>query len=249
MELEENEILTPFIRGKVKIIQSKKGYRFNIDSVLLAAFINIPDKKSKLIDLGTGSGIIPILLSLKYKNVEMYGLELQESLLKQARKNFELNNVNGKVIEGDVRKIKEIFPAESFDYVVFNPPYHTPQKVELTERSIARYEIEGKIKDFINAASYLLKNKGRAFLISPVSRFSEIVSCLLENFLIPKRYRFVHPTLEESATHFLIESMKKGKKGGEIVEKPLIVYKNPFKKIYTPEVDFLLEKFVEEKNG
>jgi tRNA1(Val) A37 N6-methylase TrmN6 len=249
MEIGENEVLTPFIRGKVQIIQSKKGYRFNIDSVLLASFVNIPDKKSKLIDLGTGSGIIPVLLSLKYKNVEMYGFEIQDTLFNQAKKNFEINKVKGKVIKGDVKKIRDYFSPESFDYVVFNPPYHIPQKPELTERSIARYEIKGKIKDFINAACYLLKNRGKAFFIFPAGRFSEIIFYVANKHLTPKRYRFVHPAIEENATHFLIEAMKGGKSGGEVVEKPFIVYQDPYKKVYTEEVEFLLEKFVEEKNG
>ena len=243
----QEEVLTPFIRGKVQVIQSKSGYRFNVDSVLLAAFINIPDKPSRLIDLGTGSGIIPVLLSLKYKNVELYGVELQESLFAQAWKNFQLNKIKGQVFKGDIREIRRIFRPESFDYVVFNPPYHKPpDSVEHTEKNIARYELEGNIKDFIKAASYLLKNKGKLFMVFPSGRLSTVISLLLDKQIYPKRYRFIHPTLEEKATHFLLEAVKGANPEGEIIEKPLIMYKDPKNKIYTPEVEFILEKFTEE---
>jgi tRNA1(Val) A37 N6-methylase TrmN6 len=246
IQLKENEILTPFIRGRIQVIQSKEGYRFNIDSVLLASFVDIPDKKSNLIDLGTGSGIILLLLSLKYRNINFFGVELQESLFSQAWRNIHLNRVNAKLFKGDIREIRRIFKPETFDYVVFNPPYHIPEKeVEPTEKNIARYEIEGKLRDFIKAAGYLLKQKGKLFLIYPSTRLSSVISLLLERGIQPKRYRFIHPTKEEKATHTLIEGIKGGKAGGETVEKPLIVYEDPYKKIYTPEVEFLLEKFCE----
>ncbi|WP_457638997.1 tRNA1(Val) (adenine(37)-N6)-methyltransferase [Persephonella sp.] len=248
---KEKETLTPFIRGRIQVIQSKDGYRFNIDSVLLASFVNIPDRPSSLVDLGTGSGIILLLLSLRYKNVSFYGVELQESLFSQAWRNIKLNNINAQLFKGDIREIKRIFRPESFDYVVFNPPYHLPPpEVKADEKSMARYEIEGSIKDFIKASSYLLKPQGRLFLIFPSSRLSEVVSLLKEKNIQPKRYRFVHPSVEEPSSHFLLEGVKGGRSGGEKVEKPLVVYDNPDKKLYTPEVEFLLEKFSEgAENG
>ncbi|SNZ03019.1 tRNA1(Val) A37 N6-methylase TrmN6 [Persephonella hydrogeniphila] len=243
---KENETLTPFIRGKLQVIQSKEGYRFNVDSVFLASFVNIPDRKSNLIDLGTGSGIILLLLSLKYKNINLFGVELQETLFSQAWRNIQLNKVKAQLFKGDIREIRRIFKPETFDHVVFNPPYHTPEKeVEPTEKNIARYEIEGKLRDFIKAAGYLLKQKGKLFLIFPSTKLSSVISLLIEREIQPKRYRFVHPTREEKATHILVEGVKGGKAGGEIIEKPLIVYEDPYKKIYTPEVEFLLEKFSE----
>ena len=244
IKLKDSETLTPFLRGRIRIIQSKEGYRFNIDSILLASFVNVPDRDANLIDLGTGSGILLILLSLKYKKLKLFGIELQESLFSQAWRNIQLNDVKAQLFKGDIREIKRIFRPETFDYVVFNPPYHLPEKeVKPTERNIARYEIQGSIKDFIKASSYLLKNKGRLFLIFPVSRLSEVLSLMIDKNIQPKRYRFIHPSSKENATHFLIEGIKGGNPGGEAVEKPLIVYDNPDKKIYTSEVNFLLEKF------
>ncbi|MDQ7056340.1 MAG: methyltransferase [Persephonella sp.] len=220
MEIKEEETLTPFLRGKIKIIQSKEGYRFNIDSLLLASFVKITDRPSKLIDLGTGSGIILILLSLKYKKVQLYGIELQESLFSQAWRNIHINNIKAQLFKGDVREIKRIFRSESFEYAVFNPPYHQPPlDIEKTEKNIARFEIEGKIKDFVKASSYLLKNGGKLFAIIPSSRFSEFITSLIEQNIQPKRYRTVHPTIDESATHVLLEGIKGGKSGGETVEK------------------------------
>ncbi|WP_457627398.1 tRNA1(Val) (adenine(37)-N6)-methyltransferase [Persephonella sp.] len=248
---KENETLTPFIRGRINVIQSKDGYRFNIDSVLLAHFINIPDRLSSLVDLGTGNGIILLLLSLKYKKLQLYGVELQESLFSQAWRNLQLNNVRAQLFKGDIREIKRIFRPETFDYVVFNPPYHPPPEEHTAdEKSIARYELEGRLKDFIKAGEYLLKPKGRLFFIFPATRLSEAIITAVEKNLQPKRYRFIHPTAGEPATHVLIECLKGGKPGGELVEKPLIVYDEPNKKVYTPEVEFILEKFYEgEKDG
>ena len=244
IKLKDDEVLTPFLRGRINIIQSKKGYRFNIDSILLASFVNVPDRDANLIDLGTGSGILLILLSLKYKRLKLFGIELQESLFSQAWRNLQLNNVKAQLFKGDIREIKRIFRPETFDYVVFNPPYHIPEKeVQPTERNIARYEIQGNIKDFIKASSYLLKNKGRLFLIFPVGRLSEVLLLLKDRNIQPKRYRFIYPSLKENATHVLIEGIKGGNPRGETVEKPLIVYDNPDKKVYTSEVNFLLEKF------
>ncbi|MBK3331564.1 methyltransferase [Persephonella atlantica] len=246
MGIREEETLTPFLRGKIKIIQSKEGYRFNIDSLLLASFVKITDRPSKLIDLGTGSGIILILLGLKYKKVQLYGVELQESLFSQAWRNINLNNIKAQLFKGDIREIKRIFRPENFDYVVFNPPYHQPpSQVEKTEKNVARFEIEGKIKDFVKASSFLLKNGGKLFAIVPSSRFSEFITYLIEQNIQPKRYRAIHPTITENATHILVEGIKGGKTGGETVEKPLIVYEDSYKKIYTPEVEFILEKFCE----
>ncbi|NPA58133.1 MAG: tRNA1(Val) (adenine(37)-N6)-methyltransferase [Aquificae bacterium] len=248
---KENESIDRFIRGKLQVIQSRNGYRFNVDSVFLADFVKLPDRPASLIDLGTGNGIILLLLSLKYKNLKLYGVELQESLFSQAWRNLQLNKVKGQVFKGDIREIKRIFRPETFDYVVFNPPYHPPPEgIKTDEKALGRYEIEGSLKDFVKAASYLLKPKGRLFFVYPATRLSQAVNLLTEKNLQPKRYRFVHPTLGEKATHFLLEAVKGGKAGGETVEKPLVVYDNPDKKKYTEEVEFILEKFHEgEKDG
>ena len=237
-----NQKPSPFIRGKIHLFQPEKGYRFNIDSVLLANFINIKNK-GKLIDLGTGSGILILLLNLKYKNIDYSALEIQDELYDIAKKNFELNSVKVNLIKEDVKNIKKIYQPNSFDYVITNPPYFKEYKGENLSIKIARSEYIASIDDFIKAVKYLLKDKGRFFLVFPSSRLSEITYKLKKENLQPKRWRFIHPSLKEKASHFLVEAVKNAKEGGEIVEKPLIVYNNPQKRIYTDEVNYILEKF------
>ena len=238
----DNQKPSPFIRGKIHLFQPEKGYRFNIDSVLLANFINIKNK-GKLIDLGTGSGILILLLNLKYKNIDYSALEIQDELYEIAEKNFELNKVKVNLIKEDVKNIKKIYQPNSFDYVITNPPYFKEYKGENLSLKIAKSEYFASIDDFIKAGKYLLKDKGKFFLVFPSSRLSEINYKLKKENLQPKRWRFIHPSLKEKASHFLVEAVKNAKEGGEVVEKPLIVYENPKKNIYTDEVKYILEKF------
>jgi len=246
LKLKHDETLSPFIRGKVSIIQKKEGYRFNIDSVILASFPKITRKKGKIIDLGTGSGIILILLSLRYPELDFHAVEIQEDLFDIAYRNFKINAVNVNLHKGDIKDIKKFYSPQSFDYVITNPPYFKEylSKKESLEERLAKYEISATVEDFIKTGSYLLRDKGRFYMIYPSERFSYITKVMIENRIQPKRYRFVHPSLNDRASHFLIEGMKSGKKGGEIIEKPMIIYDNPNIKKYSDELEFLLEKFV-----
>ncbi len=240
--IKEDEDISPFIRGKVNIIQKKEGYRFNLDSLLLVDFLNIKSS-GNLIDIGTGSGIIPILINLKQKNLKLYALEVQEEMCDIAKRNFILNDVEVNLTCGNVRDVKDHFVHQFFDYVVINPPYFKEGKYNNIQEKIARSEVMANLEDFIYGSWYLLKNKGKLFMINIVDRFSETVSILKKNKLQPKRYRFIHPSIEEKATHFLLEASKLAKEGGEIVEPPLIVYENPKEKKYTKYVWNLLENF------
>ncbi len=233
---------SPFIRGKIHLFQPKKGYRFNLDSVLLASFVNIT-KKGKIIDLGTGSGILILLLNLKYPDLKYYAVEVQQEFVDIARENFNLNKVDVELIHENIKNLKDYLPANSFDYVVTNPPYFKEYKGENLNLKIAKSEYLAKISDFINISKYLLKDRGKFFAVFPVSRLVEILNYLKSGKIYPKRLRFIHPTLSENATHFLVEAVKNAKEGGEIVEKPFIIYKDTSRKIYTDEVEFILEKF------
>jgi len=238
--IKEDEDISPFIRGKIRIIQKREGYRFNIDSLLLVDFLNIKSS-GKIIDIGTGSGIIPILISLKYKNLKLYALEVQEDLFDIAKRNFQINNVNVQVALGNVKDVKKIYNHQYFDYVVINPPYFKEGNYKNIQEKIARSEALAKLEDFIYGSWYLLKNKGKLYLINITERFSETVSLLKKYNIQPKRYRFIHPSINEKATHFLVEASKNAKEGGEIVEAPLIIYENPKEKKYTDYVWNLLE--------
>ncbi len=242
MDIKKDETLSPFIRGKVKIIQKKKGYRFNLDSVLLADFFK-KRKKGKIIDLGTGSGIILILISLRYRDLDFYALEIQDSLYDIAQRNFKLNQLNVHVIKGDVKNIKDLFPPHSFEYVITNPPYFkTGKKPKNPEISTAKTEEKASTRDFIKSASYLLKDNGSFFMINQASRLPELISFMKGCNIEPKRIRMVHPSIKEDATHFLVEGIKNAKEGC-IIEKPYIVYENPKEKIYTQELKDILEHF------
>lgn len=241
IDINPDEDLSPFIRGKVHLIQKKKGYRFNVDSVLLVNFININPPK-KVIDLGTGSGIIPILLNLKIKNLKLYALEIQESMFDIAKRNFRLNGVDVDIRLSDVRNVKNIFQNQFFDCVISNPPYFSSVDYRPVE-DIARAEKTVSFEYFVRAASFLLKNKGRFYYIYPVSRFVESVSICKDHKLQPKRFRFIHPSSVENSTHVMVECLKSGKERGEIVERPLIMYENPKEKKYTQEVWNILENF------
>jgi tRNA1(Val) A37 N6-methylase TrmN6 len=238
--IKEDEDISPFIRGKIRIIQKREGYRFNIDSLLLVDFLNIKSS-GKIIDIGTGSGIIPILISLKYKNLKLYALEVQEDLFDIAKRNFRINNVNVQVALGNVKDVKKIYTHQYFDYVVINPPYFKEGNYKNIQEKIARSEALAKLEDFIYGSWYLLKNKGKLYLINITERFSETVSLLKKYNIQPKRYRFIHPSINEKATHFLVEASKNAKEGGEVVEAPLIIYENPKEKKYTDYVWNLLE--------
>jgi len=245
--LKENELVSsPFIRGKIQVIQKKSGYRFNLDSVLLASFAKLKNN-SKVIDLGTGSGILILLLNLKYRNLKFYAVEVQESLYEIAKKNFEINGVKVNLYLENVKNIKKIFENQSFDFVITNPPFFKKEmsKSKNIEIQIGKSEVKGNLEDFISTSGYLLKNSGKLFLINNTSRLSETIFLMKKYKIQPKRFRFVHPTINENATNFLVEGIKGGKESGEIVEKPLIVYENPKEKIYTEEVNYMLNVFTE----
>lgn len=235
VQIEEDEDISPFIRGKISIIQKKKGYRFNVDSLLLVSFVNLSPSKV-VIDIGTGSGIIPLLLNLKIPKLKLYGLEVQESMFSLAKRNFILNSLNADLRLNDVKDVRNIFQSGFFDCVITNPPY-------FHQGSVERAQVLATFQDFVKAASYLLKNKGKFYYIFPVSRFVESLETVKKHRLQPKRIRFIHPSIQEKATHFMVECLKSGKEGGEIVEKPLIMYENPKEKRYTQEVWNLLENF------
>ncbi len=245
--MKENELVSsPFIRGKIQVIQKKSGYRFNLDSVLLASFAKLKNN-SKVIDLGTGSGILILLLNLKYRNLKFYAVEVQESLYEIAKKNFEINGVKVNLYLENVKNIKKIFENQSFDFVITNPPFFKKEmsKSKNIEIQIGKSEVKGNLEDFISTSGYLLKNSGKLFLINNTSRLSETIFLMKKYKIQPKRFRFVHPTINENATNFLVEGIKGGKESGEIVEKPLIVYENPKEKIYTEEVNYMLNVFTE----
>lgn len=225
-----DETLDTFSRESIKVLQKKAGYRFSIDAVLLSQFIKIR-KNEKIIDLGTGCGILPLLLCHDTKARSFVGVEIQKDLAELAKRNVLLNHFEDRVsiLQNDFRKLKSIFPPGSFHVVLSNPPYrkyHTGRVNPTLEKAVARHEIEGTLEDLISMASYLLPPKGRCYLIFPALRTVDLLVALRKRRLEPKRLQFVYPRLHEEANFVLTESIKAS--GVELkVMDPLILRSDP----------------------
>jgi len=207
-----DETLEPFFDGKLQIIQKKKGYRFSVDPVLLSQFVRIR-KNDRVIDLGTGCGILPLLLSQNTNAHSFVGVEIQRGLIDCAEKNVVLNHLEDRIsiLKQDFRELKRIYTPGSFDVVLSNPPYReyrTGRINPLPEKAIARHEIKGKLQDLISVASYLVPPKGRCYLIFPALRTVDLFVSLRNGKLEPKRIQFVHPRIGEEAKFVLTESIK-----------------------------------------
>jgi tRNA1Val (adenine37-N6)-methyltransferase len=222
-----DETLDTFFNGSLQILQKKKGYRFSIDAVLISQFVKIL-KNEKVIDLGTGCGILPLLLSQTKKAHSFVGVEIQKGLAECAKKNVILNYLEDRIsiLHQDYRKLNSIFPPGSFDVVLSNPPYRkyrTGRVNPSIEKAIARHEIRGTLEDLISIASYLLPTKGRCYLIFPALRTIDLLMILRAEKLEPKRLQFVHPRIKEEAKFILVESVKASGVELKIME-PLILH-------------------------
>jgi tRNA1Val (adenine37-N6)-methyltransferase len=207
-----DETLDTFFNGKLQIVQKRKGYRFSLDAVLLSQFIQIR-KNERVIDLGTGCGILPLVLSQTTKAHSFVGVEIQKGLAECAKKNVVLNHLEDRIsiLKEDFRKLKEVFPPGSFDVILSNPPYRKYRTGRINpsmEKAIARHEIKGTLEDLISLASYLLPSKGRCYLIFPALRTVDLLVSLRNGKLEPKRLQFVHPRSGEEAKFILTESIK-----------------------------------------
>jgi len=223
----EDETLDTFFNGKLKVLQKKRGYRFSIDAILLSQFIKIR-KNEKAIDLGTGCGILPLLLCHTTKAHPFVAVEIQRGLAELAKKNVLLNRLGHRIsiLHQDFRDLKHTFAPGSFDVVFSNPPYrkHRTGRINpVMEKAIARHEIKGTIEDLISIASYLLSSKGRCYLIYPTSRVVDLLLILRGQRLEPKRLQLVYPRLNEGAKFILIESVKASGVELKIME-PLILH-------------------------
>jgi tRNA1Val (adenine37-N6)-methyltransferase len=222
-----DETLDMFFNGKLQIIQKKKGYRFSMDAVLLSQFIKIR-KNERVMDLGTGCGILPLLLSHTTKTHSFVGVEIQKGLAECAEKNVVLNHLEDRIsiLMQDFRELKETFRPGSFDVVLSNPPYRKYRTGRINpsiEKAIARHEIKGTLEDLISIASYLLPPKGRCYTIFPALRTVDLLMALRDGKLEPKRLQFVHPRIGEEAKFILTESIKTSGVELKLME-PLILH-------------------------
>jgi len=212
----------------LRLYQSRLGYRFSVDSLLLYNFINLKRVHS-IADLGAGTGIIGMLLAKKYPSAQVTLYEIQEGLAKLAGENIIRNCLEDRVrvITCDIRTLPFIdAKSGEFDLLVSNPPFRVLKSGRLNpeeERAIARHEIKLRLKDLVKTASYLLRVKGRFCVIHHPWRLSELVEALRREDLEPKRLRFVHSHIFSDAKMILMEAVKNGKAGLK-VEKPLYLY-------------------------
>ena len=204
--------LDTFLGGTLQVRQSRTGYRFSVDALLLSQFARIK-KNEKVIDLGTGCGILPLLLSRTTTCSSFVGVEVQKNLAEIAQENIRLNRLQDRItiLQRDYRDLKGVFPAGAFDVTVSNPPYRryrTGRVNPIPEKAVARHEILGTLEDLIEAAGYLLPPKGRCYVIFPAMRLVDLVATLRHGELEPKRLQFVHPRVGAAARFVLAESIK-----------------------------------------
>ncbi len=225
-KLNNGEKIEDLEEKGLKIIQARDSYRFSVDSILLVNFIRVKNYE-QIIDLGTGSGIIPLLLFGKRKGLSIYGIEIQEYLADMAKRSVELNKLQGHItiVREDFRNIKKIFKSNQFDVVVSNPPYISlgQGKINpLSSKAIARHEIKCDLEDLISVSNYLLKNKGRIYLIYKSNKLIKLVITLKKYGIEPKVIKFIHPRPKEESNMVLLEGIKGGK--GELkIETPLFL--------------------------
>lgn len=238
IKLRENERIDDLELKNLKIIQNKNGFCFGMDSVLLSDFAKEIKKGSKIADLGTGTGILPILLCAKTQNTKIVGIEIQKEMAEMANKSVLLNDLQARIeiICEDIKNLKEKYEKGSFDAIVTNPPYKkqgTGKTNENDNKLISRHEITANLEDFILATSYLLKDQGSFYMVHRPERLADILVTLRNYKLEPKILRMVYPNQEKEPNLVLIKAVKNAKPFLK-VEKPLFVYKKDGE--YTEEI-------------
>ncbi|UCC66517.1 MAG: tRNA1(Val) (adenine(37)-N6)-methyltransferase [Deltaproteobacteria bacterium] len=235
------ETLDSLFGGKIKVIQERDGYRFSLDALLLAGFIWMR-KGERVIDLGTGVGIIPLILGTRGEGVEeIVGVEIQDKLAGLAKRNALLNRLEDliTIYQRDIIGLNDVFPPNSFDVVVTNPPYYRVSSGRinpLSQKAIARHEVTCTMDDLLQVARYLLKEGGRIFAIFPAHRSVTLLSLLRDATLEPKKLRWVYSREGEEAKFILAEAHKGGREGVEVLP-PLFIYSDKGK--HTLEIEKL----------
>ena len=230
IKLLPGERLDDLHRNGFQIIQNKEKFCFGMDAVLLSGFARVKPGEMAL-DLGTGTGIIPILLAAKTRGRHFTGLEIQPESADMARRSVLLNGLEERIsiVGGDIREAAERFDAASFDVITSNPPYMTGNHGLVNPnlpKAIARHEICCTLRELVAATEKLLRPGGRFYLVHRPFRLAEIMTELTAHHLEPKRMQLVYPFVDKEPNMVLIEAMRGGRPR-ITVEKPLIVYKEP----------------------
>ncbi len=233
----KNYSVDAIFNSRIVVKQSRKGYRYSFDPVLVSHFAK-PLQGAKIVDLGTGCGIIPIILACRISKLQITGIEIQQNLAKLAKENIEKNNLQRyiKIVSSDMMRYEDFLQSNSVDMVITNPPYTKKNSGRInpdSERAIARHEIKITLEELIKVASGLLKDSGEFIVIYPEKRLSELLSAMKSNGINPDRQRLVY-TKNNNIPKLVLQSGIKN--GGKklIVEPPLYVYNDS--KSYTEEV-------------
>ena len=215
VEIKDYERVDDLHRNGYMLIQDPKRFCFGVDAVLLSGFATAK-KGDKILDLGTGTGVIPILMSAKTKAEHFSALEIQPKSAEMAKRSVMLNDLQDKIdiIEGDIKKAAEIFKPSSFDVITTNPPYMNFEgglKNSYDPKTIARHEVLCSLDDVAFAAQRLLKFGGKFFMVHRPHRLTDIMCVLREHKLEPKRIRFVQPYADREPNMVLVEAVRSGK--------------------------------------
>lgn len=237
IKLKEGERLDELHRNGYQIIQNSQKFCFGMDAVLLSGFARVKAGERAL-DMGTGTGIIPILLRGKTEGRSFIGLEIQEESADMARRSVIYNHLEDSIsiVTGDIKEAAALFGAASFDVVTCNPPYMTGNHGLVNPeqpKAIARHEILCTLEDVVRQAAKVLRPGGRFYLVHRPFRLAEILTLLVRYKLEPKRMRLVYPFVDKEPNMVLIEGLSGGR-SRITVEKPLIVYRE--QGVYTDEI-------------
>jgi len=237
VEIRNKERVDDLIRNGLKIIQNPDYFCFSIDAVLLAHFATLA-KGYRVVDLGTGTGVIPLLLTSRQRNLDICGLEIQDGVAEMAARSVALNGLEEHITikAGDLRLVKQYFPPGSCDLVTANPPYQPLGKGRVNPckaKALARHELACNLADMVKAAAYLLKPGGYLAMVHRPERLSEIFNLFVENKINPQRFRPVYSKEGQRAGLVLLEGVVAGKGDLEVLS-PLIIYRETGE--YTEEV-------------
>lgn len=243
VSIREDERLDELFNGHLKIIQKKEGYRFSLDAILLAHFTSQLPADS-IIDLGTGSGIIPLILVRKMSVPTIVGVEVQEEMADMAKRTIALNGFTERVsiLHEDLRDLRERFAASSFDLVVSNPPYYPVKGGRINpdeQKAVARHEIMVKMEDVISVAHYLLKPSGLVVIVFPARRLASLLFSLEKFDLKPELLQVIYSHKHDEGKLVIVKSCKGGNPEMEI-KKPFFVYED--EGVYSEEMQRIYDE-------
>ena len=238
IKLEENERIDDLEFKNLKVIQNKNGFCFGMDAVLLSNFAKNIKRNATVLDLGTGTGIIPILLCGKTELKKVIGVEIQEEVAKMAKKSILLNSLEGRfeILNCNIKELNKIYKKQTFDVIVTNPPYKKQDSGIVNENEkkvISRHEITANLEDFIKIAKDLLKDKGELYMVHRPERLVDILELMRKYRIEPKVLKMVCPNKNKEPNLVLIKGVKNAKPFLKI-EKNLYVYDTENK--YTKEI-------------